>query len=164
MTTKANLHLYRRPNVDLQAWPVDPNQLTTINAESFVYYNTSLQFLVPLVSDANGANFVGLCLGQEPVAINGTAFQQGGGPVSSDTDNLAIVSRFGQAHMFVTSGQLYVPGMALYIGADAQTVTNVVGSHQIGYVSGDQAPILSATAGTKVHVDYRAQYPALAVN
>lgn len=161
MTVKR--HFFKKPNVDLQAWPLDPAFNTTINAESFVYYNTGLMFLQPLSADANAGNFVGLDMDQSPIQLYGTAFDQGGGNTNPN-NGFGLVSRYGQATMFVTAGQTYVPGQALYIGADSQTITNTAGSHQIAYVSGEQAVVTNAASGTKILVDYRATYPALPIN
>ena len=157
-------HFYRKPNVDQQAWPLDPTFAQVINAESFVYYDTSAKYIKPVDNDAHAQYMVGLAMDQSPITNYGTGFDQGGGSVNPNTDNLGMVSRYGQASVFVTAGESYTAGQALYIGADAQTVTNVAGTYQIGYVSGEQADITTAVAGAKVLVDYRAKYPSLPIN
>ncbi|MDE2102289.1 MAG: hypothetical protein KGL39_33900 [Patescibacteria group bacterium] len=160
MTVK--LHFFKKPNVDMQPWPLDPSFATTINAESFVWFNQSVNYMQPLSADANAANFLGLCVDQSPLNLIGSTFT-GGGNFNANTNNMGLVARYGQAAMFVTSGQSYVPGQALYIGADAQTVTNIAGSNQIAYVSGEQAAITNAASGSKVLVDFRANWPNLAI-
>ena len=163
--TIANWHFFRKANVDEQAWAVDVNQSETILAESFVWYDTTKKFIRNQISDTNALYFVGLCMDAVPVGLYGTNFTFGGGAVNPNPlTNRAQVARYGQAAMFVTSGQNYTAGAALYQGADPQTVTTSAGSHQIAYVSGEQSDITNATSGSKVLVDFRANYPALPIN
>lgn len=163
--TQANMHFFKKSNVDEQAWPVDANMSENILAESFVYYDTSKKFIRNQISDTNAANFLGLCMDAVPIQNYGSNFTFGGGSANPNgSRNSAQVERYGQAAMFVTSGQNYTAGAALYQGADPQTVTTVVGSHQLAYVSGEQADITNAVSGTKVLVDFRANYPALPIN
>lgn len=157
-------HFYKKPNVDMQAWPLDPLMANTINAESFVYYDTTAKYLVALASDSNAAYFVGLLQDQTPVGNYGSiGFDQGGGTTNPNTNNQGMVVRYGQAKMNCTVGQSYTAGQKVCIGADAQTVSTS-GSNYIAYVSGEQADITTATAGQTVLVDFRANYPAVPVN
>lgn len=161
-TTKK--HLFLKPNVDAQAWPVDPNNSVTINAESMVFY-APVEGYIKNLTDANSAQFIGQCRDQVPVALyDSTAFQQGGGNVVPNYPaNTAMINRYGQCFMKATGSEDYVPGAIVYIGADAQTISTS-GTTKIGYVSGDQTPVTSATAGALIKIDFRANYPAVPVN
>jgi len=161
-------HYFLKPNVDSQAWPVDVNatvgEASSINAESMVMYLPVEGYMKEL-TDANSALFVGQCRDQVPVGIyDSSAFNQGAGSVPPNTPaNTAMVNRYGQANMKATGSQNYVPGATVYIGADAQTVSTS-GTTKIGYVSGEQPAVTSATAGQLIMVDFRANYPAVPVN
>ncbi len=164
MATKPR-HLFLKPNVDAQAWPVDPNTSVTINAESMVYYDTTAGWMLPLQNDVNGANFIGQMRDQQPTQIYASTptFQMGGGAIEPNFPfNTGMVNRYGQCFMKCTGSQNYSPGTLVYIGADAQTVSTS-GSNAIGYVSGDQTPLTSPTAGTLIKIDFRANYPNLSV-
>jgi hypothetical protein len=157
-------HYFQKPNVDAQAWPVDVNGNVTINAESMVWYDLGSNTLREL-TDANSARFIGQCRDQVPVAIySSTAFQMGAGTIPPNyPDNTAMVNRYGQAKMKATASQNYSPGVSVYIGADAQTVSTS-GTAIIGYVSGEQPAVTNATAGQLILVDFRGNFPAVPVN
>ena len=157
-------HIFRKSNVDMQAWPVDCNLSQTMNAECLVYYDTSAKFLKELADDTNAAYCVGLLKDQVPVGLySDTLFDQGGGDKNpNDPSNLVMVARYGQAEFFCTVGQSYTAGGAVYAGADGQHVVSS-GSHPIGYVSGEQADINTATSGQKVLVDFRGIWPNVPV-
>jgi len=160
MATKPRT-LFLKPNIDSQEWPVDPNSSVTIDAQSMVYYDTTAGWMLPLANDVNGANFIGQMNDQNPIAVySSTAFQQGGGsiPPNAPGSNTANVNRYGQTYMKATASENYAPGTRVCIGADAQTISTS-GSNYIGYVSGDQASVTSATGGQLIKIDFRAQYP-----
>src|SRR5882672_6960022 len=123
MATKP-FHYFLKPNLDTQAWPCDSNGTTTIDAESFVYYDTTAGFVLPLNNDVNGANFVGQTNDQNPTTVYGSGWQQGGGSIPPNfPDNHLIVNRYGQALAKATASENYSPGTTVGIGADAQTIS-----------------------------------------
>jgi len=165
MATKPRT-LFLKPNIDAQAWPVDVNHQVTIDAQSFVYYDTTAGYMLPLNNDVNGANFIGQMNDQQPIGVySSTAFQQGGGSIAPNWpgSNTAMVNRYGQTNAKATASENYSPGTVVYIGADAQTISTS-GTHKIGYVSGEQTPVTNATAGQLIKIDFRAQYPAVTVS
>ena len=158
MATKP-FHYFLKPNLDTQAWPTDINHGTTIDAESFVYFDTGAGYILPLNNDVNGANFVGQANDQNPITTYGTGWQQGGGSIAPNYPySHMIVNRYGQCTAKATASENYSPGTRVCIGADAQTISTS-GSNYIAYVSGDQTPVTNATAGQLIRIDFRAAYP-----
>lgn len=161
MATKP-FHYFIKPNLDTQAWPCDSNASTTIDAESFVYFDTTAGFVLPLNNDVNGANFVGQSNDQTPASpysSSASQWQQGGGATPPNyPDNHLIVNRYGQAFAKATASENYSPGTKVGIGADAQTISTAA-SNKFAYVSGDQPSVTSATAGQLIRIDFRAIYP-----
>ena len=164
--TTSKKHLFKKPNVDMQSWPLDPSMGSTINAETMVWYDRNSKYVKELSNDTNATYFVGLLIDQVPVTVYGSDYQHGGGSINPNmpSNDLGMVVRYGQAVFKATSGENYTAGASLYAGADGQTVTTSSGSHPIGFVSGEQADITSATAGEPVLVDFRATWPATPVN
>jgi hypothetical protein len=158
MATKP-FHYFRKTNLETQDWPTDVNSGVTIDAEIFVYFDTTAGYILPLNNDVNGANFVGQANDQNPINTYGSGWQQGGGstPPNVQTGTMQI-NRCGQTYAKATASENYSAGTRVCIGADAQTISTS-GSNFIGYVSGDQPTVTSATAGQLIKIDFRAQYP-----
>jgi hypothetical protein len=97
-----------------------------IKQGELVYLDTSAHIIKPIASDANAATLAGVAL-QPSVA-------------SSNIDNVAtgepavIVGWDVVCSFKTTAAETYLPGLPLYIGADAQTVTTVAGSNSLGRV------------------------------
>lgn len=161
MATKP-FHYFIKQNTESQFWPTDSNSSTTIDAESFVYYDTGAGFVLPLSNDVNGANFVGQTQDQNPASpysSNTSQWQMGGGNQPPNyPDNHLNISRSGQTFAKATGSENYSPGTTVGIGADAQTISTAA-SNKWGYVSGDQTPVTNATAGQLIKIDFRAAYP-----
>lgn len=158
-------HIFKKPDVDMQAWPIDPLISQTLNAETLVYYDTTAKYLKELINDTNAAYCVGLLKDQVPVGLySDTLFDQGGGNKNPNyPDNHAMVSRYGQAEFYCTTGDSYTAGQVVYAGADGQHIVDTAGTNPVGYVSGEQADITTATSGQKVLIDYRGTWPNVPV-
>ena len=132
--------LQHQAKINHASFPVKQGEL--------VYWDASAHIVKPLDTDAHAATQLGVAL------------QPSG--VSSSLDNsAAIVEKtiavgFGCKALFKTTvGDTYLEGDALYIGADAQTVTNTVGANvnKIGVVQHPAAvSSVAGAAGVNVQV------------
>jgi predicted RecA/RadA family phage recombinase len=125
---------------------VDGTGSNDINQGDQVYMDTSAHLVKSLGAndDTNAANFVGVAMESSFINPYGTKEYSAQIPVM-----LAGVATFN-----TTSGDTYNEGDAVYVGADAQTVTNTVGglTKKIGFVK--MRPGQSAVAGgTNVTID-----------
>lgn len=142
----------------VEAWKVLADGTADINQGDQVYLDTSAHVVKSLgaADDTNAATFVGVA--GESSFIN---------PYGTKEYSAQIpVVRAGVVSMFTTSGDTYNEGDALYVGADAQTVTNTVGglTKKVGYAK--MRPGQSAVAGgATVAIDMviEAQYPVAQV-
>lgn len=109
-------------------YPCD-NSTGAIKAGDLLWQDGSTYLAKPLDTDAHAASFIGVAAGPSVV--------------SSGIDNATVPAEKvvqadseGIFSMKSTAGDTFHPGEAVYIGADAQTVTNTVGTmtHPIGYV------------------------------
>lgn len=98
-----------------------------INQGDLVYLDTSAHIGKVVASDANAATLIGVAL---------TPYK-----VSSNLDNpsapaeKAVMVGWGVvANLKTTAAETYNYGTAVYVGADAQTITTVAGSNKIGNV------------------------------
>lgn len=125
-----------------------------INSGDMVYWNATAKAAYPLTLDANGAGFMGVSLDTTPMNV-----------VSEDYLPTINVRQRGQFEMNSTNGDTYNPGDKVYIGADAQTVTNTAGgkTNVLGTVAMDPSMVaLAGGTGVKVLVDVVAKYPTTA--
>jgi hypothetical protein len=127
---------------------------TPINSGDLVYWESTTKTAMPYVLDANGAGFMGVSLDTTPMSV-----------VSTDYLPTINVRQRGQFKFNSTAGDTYNPGDALYIGADAQTVTNTAGgmTTKIATVAMDPSMVaLAGGTGVKVLADVVAKYPTTA--
>lgn len=152
-----NKHLYKKAAFPEEFWPISLTE--AIEAEDKVWYDTGNQKLVPLSDDTNAAYFPGVCMDQVPVNLTGVDF------TPNPPQNRARVVKLGQFVQLATAAEAYNPGDKVYASAlGPKYITVVAGSNPVGYVSGEQDPIASATAGQNVLVCLRANYPVLPIN
>jgi len=151
-------HQFRKGAFPEEFWPISLSE--AITAESMVYMDKTAGYLKPLDSDANAANFVGVCMDEVPVNIYGVD------STPNPPQLRGRVCRIGQFSFKATAGDSYESGDKVFVGADENTVTSTVGgnTHSVGYVSGEQDTIATATATDRVLVCVRASYPATPMN
>lgn len=122
-----------------------------INHASFPLHQGDLVFFnagiaKPVTADADCA------------ALLGVALQPSG--VSSNLDNSSAPAEktiqvgFGVVALFNSTGvETYTDGLAVYLGADAQTITTVVGTNKVGVVKlAPSVASITGAAGVKVPV------------
>ena len=106
-----------------------------------------------LVNEADYASFIGVAEGQIPIASN----------IDNVTglENSILVREDGVFLFKTTSGETYVHGIAVTMGADNQTVSLDGSSHIIGYVFlPDGSTIVGTAARELVPVRLYVRYPA----
>ncbi len=128
----------------------------SINSGDMVYTDIATGDLKALDSDAHAFYLRGVSNDTYPV----NAYP------SEPTPKLGMnVTRIGRRKLFTTNGETLVMDQKVYVGANAQTITNVAGTNLVGYVSalGDnsQETVTCTGAPQTVAVDIRARYPAL---
>lgn len=110
------------------------------NQGDLVYSNSGIATVA--ASDANCQYLIGVSRLASPMdpAPYGTAVYP----------NYAEIEYGGVYSFKSTVGESYAHGTALYIGADAQTVTTVAGTYSIGKVYQPDGATLTGAAGVKV--------------
>ncbi|SRR5216684_9013144 len=129
-----------------------------INQGDQVYVDTSAHLVKSLGAndDSNAATFIGVALDSSYINPYGTKMYSPQIPVGID----------GVYTFNTTSGDTYNEGDAVYVGADAQTVTNTVGglTKKIGFVK--MRPSQSAVAGgsgVTIDVAIERQFPVAGI-
>lgn len=150
-------------------FPFDSTDTTSspgnpLDQESLTYWLSSLNSgnggLAPLAADGFANLFTGVTKQKVPVEPYGSDFAQGSGNQSPNPGmGTVTVVRNCLFQAKVTVGDSIKPLVAVYAGADAQTLTTVAGSNKVGFVSGEQPVIASAVSGQTFLVELRANYP-----
>lgn len=129
-----------------------------INQGDQIYVDTSAHVVKSLGSsdDTNAAAFIGVAMDSSFINPYGTKEYSAQIPVM-----LAGVATFN-----TTAGDTYNEGDALYVGADAQTVTNTVGglTKKIGFVKmrpGQSA--VAGGAGVTIDMSIERQFPVAGI-
>lgn len=126
-----------------------------INQGDLVHFDGALNILAPLVAGQEAT-----LLGVSPVTIVAGKMQS---PYSTSNDAAIAVSelpgpRYGSVHdLKLTVGDALNPGDLVYPGADAQTVTVVVGVQPIGVYQG--VAVAAAVSGQTGAVLVGARFP-----
>lgn len=97
--------------------PVD-NSDTPVKAGELVYLDSSSHILKPLV-DGSAALYCGMAL--QPSAINSNIDLSTAPAIKS----VMVAGKGCVANFKTTASETYYPGTAVYVGADAQTITTV---------------------------------------
>jgi hypothetical protein len=126
----------------------------TINQGDLVYEDSITYDVKSCTTDALAARCVGMATQTYPVLSE----------LSGDPSNLKIVvRRKGRVSFLATNGLTFQPSEKVYVGADAQTVTNVnSNNYWIGYVAntddGKQESLVG-TGSNKILVDLDPRWP-----
>jgi hypothetical protein len=119
------------------------NASDAFHVGDLVYLNVHLK---ALDTDGNAASGVGIAL--QPSLVN-----SGLDNSSAPAPTSALVGWDLVANMLTTASEVYANGMAVYIGADAQTITSVAGSHKVGrIVLPDGISTLTGASGLRIGV------------
>lgn len=130
---------------------VTPAADQTIKAGDMVWIDTAYKARV-LTNDTNAANFIGVSNDQWPTNVYDPDIQE-----QAETIKVLGVDVID---FKTTAGETYQPYQKLYVGADAQTVTNVAGSYPIGTVTNEPNNFaLVGAAGVKINVNVRRRVP-----
>ncbi len=105
--------------------PVSPS--FEIKQGELVYLDVAAGLGKPVASDANAATLMGVALQPSKVSSNLDT-------TSAPAEKTVMVGWSLVAMMKTTAAEVYNYGEAVYLGADAQTVTVVVGTNMIGKV------------------------------
>lgn len=98
-----------------------------INQGDLVYLDTTAHLAKAAASDANAATLLGVALTPYKVSSN---LDNSGAPA----EKAIMVGWDVVAGLKTTAAETYYTGTVVYLGADAQTVTTVVGTNKIGTV------------------------------
>lgn len=128
----------------------------TVNSGDMVWTDPTTGDLKALDTDAHAFYLRGVSNDTYPI----------GAYASEPTPTLGMnVTRLGRRRLFTTNGQTLTQDSKVYVGADAQTITNIAATNFVGFVAavGDNSQESLVCTGTPqtVAVDIRARYPAL---
>jgi len=134
-------------------YPVLTTGASDINQGDLVYYDSSAHVVKPVDTDGHAATYAGVALQQSKLNVYGTAgYPQGG---------IQVATR-GIFKFKTTAGDTLNHGDAVYIGADAQTVTNTAGGSTaiLGYVwLRPQQSAVTGAVGTNIEVLITPKFP-----
>ena len=128
----------------------------TINSGDMVWTDPTTGDLKALDTDAHAFYLRGVSNDTYPV----NAYP------SEPTPTLGMnVTRVGRRRLFTTNGQTVVADSKVYVGADAQTITNIASTNFVGFAAalGDnsQESLVCTGSPQTIAVDIRARYPAI---
>lgn len=133
-------------------YPQDTTLANVVNAGDLVWMDTSNHFIASIDNETHAAFFAGVALDGPYIQPYSTKFAQPQLPVGKK----------GIFRMKMTSGDTYSHGDALYIGADAQTVTKVVGTNILGTVAlPPGVTSLAYVAGGELQIQISPLWPVL---
>jgi len=126
-----------------------------IRQGSLVAWDSTNKVIKEAASDAECAKLLGVAMDTVPVASN----------IDNGVTSVPKTMNAGYNDMFnlnTTVGETYENFTPVYMGADAQTVTTVAGTNQIGYVrlASGKASVTGA-AGVMVPVYVFSNYPVV---
>jgi predicted RecA/RadA family phage recombinase len=136
-------------------FPVSNGGSFDINQGDLVYFDTSAHYLKPLDSDAHAATFVGVAYDSSFLNLYG----------QKKYDDGITVQQKGVARLFQTAGDTYHDGDTVYLGADAQTITNTAGgsTHPLGVIFLPMGNTVTGAAGALIEVRLLPQFPGTGV-
>lgn len=140
---------------DGNTFPVSDGGSFDINQGDLVWFDTATHLLKPLDSDAHAAAFAGVAYDSSFLNLYGQKKYEAG----------IAVQQKGVGRSFQTVGDTYHHGDTLYLGADAQTVTNTVGgnTHPIGTVYLPMGNTVTGAAGALIEWVILPQFPGTGV-
>lgn len=140
-------------------YQIDSSGSNDINQGDLVYFNTTSKFVISVASDANAATLAGVSTLTS--FIDPYGLKQYLSPIMVAFDVIAALK--------TTSGDTYNWGDAVYIGADAQTITNVAATNKVGFVYPQSVPVIGTAftiaggSGVTAPILVIAQFPELAI-
>ena len=161
MSTNSRDNILRAVGFDVKKldYPLIQDGTFDFNQGDMLYFDSVAKIVKPLDTDAHAAALVGVALRAAFLALY-TAQNLATGPgIQKNYFNTALVGLGCIASMKTTVGETYTDGVALYVGADAQTVTTVAGSHSVGVVKLPNGDSITGAAGIEVPVLVIPQVP-----
>lgn len=145
-------------------WPIDKGGSFDINQGDMVWFDTTAHEMKPADTDAHMASFAGVACDSSVISLY---TNPSNAAVKQYSDGLMVLTE-GVFFFKTTAGDTYHPGDTVYIGADAQTVTNTVGgnTHPVGVVmiiNGAASTTVAGATGTTVGVLILPQWPGTGV-
>ena len=162
MSTQSRDNIVKADGFDVKKlkYPLSDGGSFDFNQGDLLYFDASAMYVKPLDSDAHAAYICGVALRSSFLAPY-TAQNLAAGPgIQKNYYQDALVGIGCIASLKTTVGETYEDGTVLYLGADAQTVTTVAGTHSVGVVklqSGGDA--VTGAAGVEVPVLVIPQIP-----
>lgn len=141
-------------------YPIKTDGTADVNAGDQVYFDTSAKVVKSLGTsdDTNAANFAG-------IAMDGSFIQPYSAKQYDLGGQIPVLTR-GIVRMKTTVGDTYQAGQPLYVGVDAQTVTNTVGglTKKIGYVVMPPAQTsIAGGAGIFIQMEISTLFPVTSI-
>lgn len=131
------------------------------NQGDMLFFDAAAKVVKPVTADADAQYLCGVALRPSFLAPYAAQNLAGGPALQKNYYQNALVGFGCIASMKTTVGETYEDGAALYVGADAQTVTTVAGAHSVGVVklvNGGSA--VTGAAGVEIPVLIIPQVPA----
>lgn len=138
-------------------YPLDTAGTYAFNQGDMLWFDSTAKFVKAADTDAHMAYLAGVALKSSQLSL---FVNQNTAAATKNYELNALVGVAGVFFFKTTVGETYVEGTALYIGADAQTITTVAGSHSVG-VAKMRSLATSVTGATGVSIDVliTAAYP-----
>jgi hypothetical protein len=146
-----------RSDVSQITYPLDSSGSNDFHQGDLLYWDSAAHVVKALDTDAHAATFVGVALKASDLSLY---VNQASGNAVKHYEPSALVGFGCVVSLKTTNAETYNDNVALYIGADAQTVTTVSGTNSIGVVklrNGQSA--VTGAAGVKIDVLLTAKSP-----
>lgn len=149
----------RKDNMGRHVVPVDDTNYS-YGLQQLLYWDSTDKVAKPLGDDTNAQYFVGENEDVSPIAPYGTSLFDGSSAINPNAPRHVVnVARYVLRDIVLKTGDNADPYQALYMSDSTPTVTTGAGSHSVGYVSPDQASVVTNVAGGKIRAYIRANYP-----
>lgn len=137
------------------AFPVATDGTFDINQGDLLWYDTSVDIVKPLDTDAHAAFLAGYAYDSSFLNLYG----------QKKYDKAIVAVCVGVGRFKTTSGDTYTNGDSCYIGADAQTITNTAGgsTHVIGTIYLPYGNTVAGGGSTLVEMIILPQFPGTGV-
>lgn len=137
------------------SYSIDKSGSFDINQGDMVWFDTTAHVLKPLDTDAHAAFLAGVAYDSSFLNLFGTKIYEAA----------VVAIATGRTRMKTTSGDTYHDGDAVWLGADAQTITNTQGgnTHQVGVIHLPFGNTVAGGSGVLVEVIILAQFPGTGV-
>ena len=125
-----------------------------------LWFDSSAGYAKPVDSDAHAAYLLGVAARSAYIAPFASMQVLNGPAIVKNYFDRALFYWAVIASFYTTSGDTYTPESTVYIGANAQTITNASGSHAIGIVKlPEQITSLAGGSNVLVNVLVLRQFP-----